>query len=1194
MAESGGVHIIKASRQAILRSIGKYEAAVETVYETKWKPVAQDGGRSAQTGRRLSRRWIVFADTGEIGARLAEFLEMRGDQCVLVYPGNQFRSLHEGHYFINPRDPEDYRRLVAGVILEGMPCHGIVHLWSMNSTALEKTTGQALESEYIYSTGSVLFLVQQILGASLPDNPRLWLVTKGCQAVLDREVPVNAAQAPLWGLGRVIALEHGEIWGGLIDLDPLGADDVRNLMSEILDPSGEDLLAFRKRERFGARLVRVANENLSRVEVLPDPQATYLITGGSGGLGLPLAEWLVENGARSLALVSRKGAAGEPLEALKALGAEILTYSADVTDESRLREVLDDIRQGMPPLKGVFHLAGELGDGMIYQQSWDQFMRVMKPKVVGAWNLHMLTSDIPLDYFVLFSSVVSVLGAPGQSNYAAANAFMDSLGHYRRSQGLPALSVNWGPWDSPGMTSSLSSADISRWKERGFDLVARERGFGALKYLLGGISAQCGVFSVDWLRYVRNNPAGAGKKMIFELSREQEQSSGISQPVPVRAKGDVTEIPRRDGKEAPDLPQPSIIQELKKLPAEKQGGRLAEIIRGYVAEALWVQSPETIDMERNLVEIGLDSLMIIGLRSRLQKDLGVNIPLPEILRKPNIEGLAGLVLDRLGGAVEAAADPAQLPAVVIDKDKRYDPFPLTDVQYAYWVGRSGEFDLGDVSCHVYIEVEVNDLDIDRLNLAITRLVQRHEMLRSVVLPDGRQRINEKTDPYRVKVLDVRRMDPLEAENRLESLRESMSHAVHPSHTGPLFEVLASLIDDNKTRLHVSFDLLIGDGWTFNILLTDLYAFYRDPATELPALDLSFRDYLMAEQSLRGTVLYQKSLEYWRKRVADLPPAPDLPMVKHPGDLKRTRFSRLASRMEKEDWDILKKKAGRAGLTASGVLLAAFAEVLSRWSRNPRFTIMLTLFNRLPIHPQVNDIAGDFTSLITLVVDASEQRRFEEQARVIQEQLWEDMEHRYVSGVQVLRELGRVRGKDSVVDMPVVFTSVLPYSGASVEETSTLGLPYDLPVDFVYCISQTPQVWLDFQIFDQNGGLIFNWDVVEELFPEGLLQDMFTSLCLLLKELVRSDEVWREFSPAVMPLKQIRRREDVNGTGAPVSDEMLHTLFMDQARQQPGREAVVTSGSRLTYADLNARANQVGRLLRDGGARPNRLVWVIME
>jgi amino acid adenylation domain-containing protein len=286
------------------------------------------------------------------------------------------------------------------------------------------------------------------------------------------------------------------------------------------------------------------------------------------------------------------------------------------------------------------------------------------------------------------------------------------------------------------------------------------------------------------------------------------------------------------------------------------------------------------------------------------------------------------------------------------------------------------------------------------------------------------------------------------------------------------------------------------------------------------------------------------------------------------------------------------------------LLAAYVEVLKVWSKSPHFTINLTLFNRLPLHPQVNDIVGDFTSLTLLAVDSSGQEGFEVRARRIQEQLWEDLDHRYVSGVRVLRELNQRQGGRLRTAMPVVFTSVLNQA-TSDQESSTpfnLGAAGQEAFGFVdsegeiYSISQTPQVWIDHQVGEQGGVLIFNWDAVEELFPEGLLDDMFDAYCRLLQRLADEDMAWQQTLRQLVPIptSQQEQQTAINATEAPISDELLHTLFTTQVKQRPNQEAVVSSRRRLTYRKLQRHSNFIHRWLQENGARPNQLVAVVME
>ena len=550
-----------------------------------------------------------------------------------------------------------------------------------------------------------------------------------------------------------------------------------------------------------------------------------------------------------------------------------------------------------------------------------------------------------------------------------------------------------------------------------------------------------------------------------------------------------------------------------------------------------------------------------------------------------------------------AVQVASLPAIVPVPDDLYQPFPLTKVQQAYWIGRSGDFELGNVATHLYLEFDHVDLDLGRVEWAWQRLIERHPMLRAIIRPDGQQQVLEQVPPYRIEVVDLRGQERDVVAAGLEGVRQELSHQVLPSDRWPLFEIRATRLDDRTTRLHISLDLLIGDAWSWQVLSRELDQLYYDLETSSAPLELSFRDYVLAEGALRESEQYQRSLDYWRSRLPALPPAPELPLAKGPGSLARHRFVRREARLEPERWRRLKAGATQAGLTPSGVLLAAYAEVLTVWSKSPRLTINLTLFNRLPLHPQVNEIVGDFTSLILLAVDNSGPDTFESRARRLQEQLWKDLDHRYVSGVHVMRELAQMQGGAQGAAMPVVFTSTLTHTP---DQEALTALDVGTPGregpglislgDEVYGISQTPQVWLDHQVAERGGELLFNWDAVEELFPDGLLDDMFDAYCRLLERLADEEGAWSETTGRLVPVPpaQLEQRAAINATEAPLSDELLPTLFAAQVSERPDQPAVITSSRTLTYEELYRRSNQIGHWLREKGAQPNRLVAVLME
>ncbi len=527
-----------------------------------------------------------------------------------------------------------------------------------------------------------------------------------------------------------------------------------------------------------------------------------------------------------------------------------------------------------------------------------------------------------------------------------------------------------------------------------------------------------------------------------------------------------------------------------------------------------------------------------------------------------------------------------LPQIVPAPGERHSPFPLTDMQQAYWIGRSVAFELGQVACQFYLEFENVGLDLERLSVAWRKLVERHDMLRAIVLPNGQQQILERVPAYEIEVLDLRGYEPETSDSRLLDVRRTMSHRVSSTDRWPLFEIRATRMNGNRTRLHFRIELIIADAWSVILLLKEWSHLYLDPGATIEPLALSFRDYVMMEIGARDTEDYRRSRDYWLGRLSKLPAAPELPLAENPASIKDPRFIRRVGQLDAKLWQQLKSRAGRSGLTPSGVLCAAFAEVLTVWSKVPRFTMNLTFFSRLPVHPQVKEIIGDFTSTILLAVDGSGPT-FEARAQQIQEQLARDLEYSRFSGVQVVRELNRIEGGFPTAAMPIVFTSGL--SLRDEKESPAMG-----PGEIVHSISQTPQVWLDHQAFEQGGTLLLSWDAVEALFPEGLLDDMFDAYIRLLHRLSNDETSWQETSRQLVPQEQLIERAAINDTRTAVPARLLHDYFREQVRHRPLQTAIVSSDRTLTYDELHRRANRVAQSLRRLGARPNSLVAILMD
>lgn len=574
----------------------------------------------------------------------------------------------------------------------------------------------------------------------------------------------------------------------------------------------------------------------------------------------------------------------------------------------------------------------------------------------------------------------------------------------------------------------------------------------------------------------------------------------------------------------------------------------------------------------NYFELGGHSLLAIKIVAAINEALNVEIPLRYLFENPTVAGLANQIQT-------TAALPAPTVKLVPDVARRYEPFPLTDIQQAYWIGRNEAFELGNVATHGYREVETVGLSVTQVEKVWQQLIARHDLLRVIIQPDGQQRILPQVPAdYEIKTWDLRGQPLAAVTQILTDLRDRLSHQVLATDKFPLFDIQAALLDDVRMRFFISFDVLIGDAWSLQLLAQEFIALIH--STALPPLDISFRDYVLAATDFQNSEKYQQARDYWKNRVSTLPPAPELPLQKNLAAIDTPRFERRSGSLDVKSWQKLKQRATQRNITPSGVLLAAFAEILTRWSSNPQFTLNLTLFNRLPLHPQVNQLVGDFTSSTLLAIDCTEQQPFTTRAQKIQAQLWEDLEHRHVSGVQVLRDLARMQQRTTGALMPVVFTSILTQTVPNAQPANQTW-----ETEVVYSLSQTSQVYLDHQVAEVDGMLVYNWDAIDELFPDGLLAQMFAAYTSLIEQLANEEAIWQA------PLSLAPQVTRINATPSPA---LLHTLFFEQVARNPQQRAIVTPNLALTYQQLSDRVHILAAQLQQLGVRPNQLVAVVMH
>ncbi|WP_437595076.1 amino acid adenylation domain-containing protein [Sorangium sp. So ce1000] len=597
--------------------------------------------------------------------------------------------------------------------------------------------------------------------------------------------------------------------------------------------------------------------------------------------------------------------------------------------------------------------------------------------------------------------------------------------------------------------------------------------------------------------------------------------------------------------------------------------------------SLWADifGVDRVGIEESFFDLGGDSLKAVRLARHIGEAFGIDFSTATLLMAPTIEELAPKISES-----PKRAEGRRLPPLLERPDARHETFALMPIQKAYWIGRQPIFPLGGVGCQAYVELDVRPLDPERLDRAINALIRRHEMLRVEFQEDGLQRIMAEVPEYACPRLDLRKLSREEAEEQAIQLRERLCGHSFALDRWPHFAVHLTRLPDERDRIHLSADSIIADGHRFQILFRDLVRIYA--GRDLPPIEVSYRDYSQWYQMLPA----EEDRDYWRARLQDLPPAPALPYTKPLAGVISQRYRAGTRIVDEARWSSLKQRCAHHGVTPSALALAVFTEALGAWSQSPNFTINVPFDAPLPIHPRINDTVGNYAAVSLIPIDLTAELSLQERARQLQLQIAEDQAHGRVNAVDVLRT---IRPRTDAPEMfPIVFTTLLGHAvGLTAEDlagfTPILGAPA--------WATRTPQVCLDHLLVEVDGSLWVHWDVIEDIFPAGMIEDLFDAYVDVLRRLASEPALWTGPAPSFVPRRALDARAAINATEAPTPEHLVHAPILEQARRRPEAVAVVDGSRRITYQELVSQARRLARRLRERGeVEADELVAVVMH
>lgn len=616
--------------------------------------------------------WIVFSDTKGIAEQVTALISERGEECLSVSKAGAFEFTGTQHAALDPLWSEGFARLFSSALARRAgPLRGVLNLWPLDEDIADQTTSSEWEAAQARLGGAVLHTAQAFVGLqseNISPDARLWFATCGAQSVsveggsgMGYSQPL---QAIVWGLARTISLEHPGRFGAVIDLDPKASPDesAAAIWHEIMQADGEDAVAYRDRTRL---LPRIApSKEPQRQELTLSGNSSYLITGGLGGLGLRIARWMAARGAGHVILLSRRNfpdrtcwpeltsesphyEATQCILNAEKLGTKFTIAQGDVADEVAMRALLQQLSKGNAPLRGIVHAAVEMTSHSTINLDLPSFQEMCRAKALGAWVLHRITSDTELDFLVFFSSTTALWGVAGLAHYAAANQALDILAHWRREHGLPALSVNWGTWQEMRVANE---ADKKRFEQAGLLAMPDAQALSTLGDLLQTDRTAAVVASVNW-EALRDVYEARRSRPIFSEMRSQPRAE-IGTTASKKSEGAGSFLKNR----------------LESTPVVNRRKIIREHLCSLAGEVLGFDLSKEIDLDQGLFDMGMDSLMAVELKGRLERSLGVPLPSTLTFNFPTINALTDYLLSAVFGS---SSNPSQ--------DQKTPPSPAGDI-----------------------------------------------------------------------------------------------------------------------------------------------------------------------------------------------------------------------------------------------------------------------------------------------------------------------------------------------------------------------------------------------------------------------------------------------------------------------------------------------------------------------------------
>lgn len=1129
---------------------------VQSFYQMKWirKELAEHSPISTEKPKTI----LCFLNDKITGEKIISSLRKQGNRVIEVYTGDTAEKKGKDKFFV-VNTAEGYCELLKNIDLDDISL--VLHMTSIDRADRVMDYNALLDSQ---ETGveSLFHIVREIEHTGHAGNIGIVLLAEYVNEITGEEENICPHNATLFGLGKVITEEHVNLKCRSIDIDR--RTDLGIICREIIADNWGNLnqIAYRNGERYAEIFDEVDIQKIGKRQMTFHDNGVYMITGGLGGIGLEVAKHIASGNNVNLVLVNRtkfshksewdkilsENSNSKLIEKINTLrsiedkGSTVTCFSADVACYEDMQTVMTEIKRLYGKLDGIIHCAGIFDEKLIVRKNESDFRNVIRPKVYGTWILDSLTREEDLDFFVLFSSIVTLSGIEGQGAYTAANAYLDSFQAYKNKQGRNVQTINWGVWKEVG--GALEYGANVDWL---FKTMTTERGIQAFNTIINADINRIIAVNIDYSNQIIRDYS----RFPFLLSQHIKNKISEQQPV-------ITS----------DGPEYKKTRNVRVIDTIHHCSELEKKIGIIWGEVLGLDEINTVD---NFFELGGDSRIAMKMAFCINESVYKGITVGDILKYSTVKEMGQYITSKNG---EYRVRGSYIDPVLTAADKE-EYYPLSSAQKRLYI--INQIDPQNLNYNISLAIKINGkIDNTRLKSVFRKLIQRHESLRTafkVVNNMPVQFVSENVD-FCIEYRQV-------TQDRME---QTIQDFIKPFdlEKSPLFRVCLLQLDEQEQLLILDIHHIIADAISIDILISDFMALYN--GRDLRPLDFQYKDFSVWQNSLLDLPELKKQEEYWLKVFQT-----EIPILNLQTDYPRPLIQSSAGasitfELDGDRFDKLSNLAVHTGTTLYMVLIAIYNIMLVNYSGQDDIVIGSPVAGRNQAN--LENIIGMFANTIAIRNKIERNEKFSDLLTKIKFNLleiYENQDYQFeqlISKLQIKRDMGR----NPLFDVVFVYRND---ETINVEMQDISFSTYELGVKY-------SKFDLSLDVVKLGNGIRYNFEYCTDLFKEETIRRMQAHFIHILDQVVKTPHIPINQIDMITEKEKNQIVNSFNNTDASYpEDKTIHEMFEDQVKRTPGNKAVLCGDEALTYEELNYKANQLAYILRKKGIGTNCVIGLMV-